>query len=185
MGFGNLDRRIDLNVGSYTKLTNGEDVVSWSLELSCWAAIDYGAAKGEKEDYEADQLTASNTVMFKVRYYPGITEKMMIGYGDVDYTNTTPLGTSMIRLSRSYGDISDRFVIGSQVQLNGGTCDGEIVTITHTGTFEGDTTLTVTPATTCLDYTSITALRQTVYDILHIAEVDRQRYLILKAEKKD
>lgn len=104
MGFGNLDRRIEIQVGTETVLTNGERSVIWSEQLTCWAALDYGSGD---EDYEADQITASNSIMFKIRYAPGLNEKMRISYSSE------------------------------------------------------------------------------VYDILHIAEVDRQRYLILKAKKKD
>lgn len=104
MGFGNLDRRIVIQTGTETVTTNGERTVVWSAYHTCWAGIGY---VGGDEKYEADQLTASNDIAFKIRYTTGITEKMRISYDSA------------------------------------------------------------------------------FYDITHIAEVNRERYLILKAEKKD
>ena len=104
MGFGNLDRRIEIKTGTETVTANGERTTAWSSFHTCWAGLDYSAGD---EAYEADQLTASNVVNFKIRYFPAITEKMKLVYDSKDY------------------------------------------------------------------------------DILHITEVDRQRYLIIKAEKKD
>lgn len=104
MGFGNLDRRIDIQTGAETVTANGQRTTVWSSFHECWAGLDYGLGD---EGYEADQLTASNVIKFKIRYFAGITEKMKLVYDSIDY------------------------------------------------------------------------------DISHIAEIDRQRYLIIKAEKKD
>lgn len=103
MGFGNLDREIEIQIPQESVGSNGERTYGWSEYVTLWAGLGYGPGD---EKYEASQLTASNTIDFKIRYYTGITTDMRISYGNA------------------------------------------------------------------------------YYDIRHIEEVDRQRYLILKAEKK-
>jgi len=88
MAFGDLDRRIVIQNNTQSQLGNGEPVDSWSTFVTLWATAEFGLKKAEGEDYEAGQLTASNTVGFKVRYYPGITEQMRISY-DSTYYNIT------------------------------------------------------------------------------------------------
>lgn len=104
MGFGSLDREIEIQYQLTSTGANGERTYSWLEHVTVWAGIEYGSGD---EDYEADQLTASNTVQFKIRYNSSITTKMRIEWNSA------------------------------------------------------------------------------YYDILHITEVDRQRFLILKAQKKD
>ena len=190
MGFGNLDRRIDLQTGVEAVADNGSRTVSWSSFQECWAGLDYGKKGVGDEDYEADQLTASNVIRFKIRYLPGVNEKMRLAYGDVDYNVcSTPIGPAAVLLHGDYGDISEVFTIGMKIVLNGGASDGDVHTLLSGGFYPGGVCLGtyfgITPNAGSEDYTSITLLNCIYYDILHISEVDRQRYLIIKAEKKD
>lgn len=82
MGLGNLDREISIETVAETVTTNGERTLVWSVFHSCWAGIDLG--KGG-EGYEADQLTASDTINFRIRYFADITTKMKIVYDELDY----------------------------------------------------------------------------------------------------
>ena len=94
MGFGNLDRLITILKWDTTDmiLSNGERYRNWSdVVVNLWAGLEYS---GGDEDYEANQRTASNEIRFKVRYYPGITEKMRILMDSVyyDITHITEVG---------------------------------------------------------------------------------------------
>ena len=77
MGFGSLDERIIIQTVTETVSGNGERTEAWSTYLTCWAGVDYSSGG---ESYEGGQVTASNTVVFMIRYYAGITEKMRVSY---------------------------------------------------------------------------------------------------------
>lgn len=91
MGFGNLDRRIVIQSRSVSSLANGEPSISWSTYHTCWAGLDYGS---DGEGYDGDQLTASNTIMFKIRYKSGLNETMRISYNSAywDITHIEEVG---------------------------------------------------------------------------------------------
>ena len=82
MEVGGFDRQIVIQQGTEVVGANGARTDSWSTFVTVWAGLDYGAGG---EDYEAGQRTASNTVNFHIRYYPGITEQMRISYDSSYY----------------------------------------------------------------------------------------------------
>lgn len=76
MNIGKLDRLITIQQDTGSDST-GEHVPSWETYRQVWAGI---KPKSGSERYEAEMLTATNQVIFVIRYDSGVTEAMRISY---------------------------------------------------------------------------------------------------------
>ena len=81
MNIGRLDRKIVIESYSLAKNAQFESVGTWATYHTCFANVQKA---GGTEYVEADKVTATNKVKFKIRYFGGITEKMRIVYNS-DY----------------------------------------------------------------------------------------------------
>ncbi len=84
---GHLDRRIVLQSPESTRSNTGQEVLEWNDVATVWAAVDY-ARTGSREQVEGDQLVASNSVVFIIRYRTGLNEKMRLLYQSEPYNIT-------------------------------------------------------------------------------------------------
>jgi SPP1 family predicted phage head-tail adaptor len=76
MRAGNLSRRITIQTLTETN-TYGDVVKSWTDERTVWCEI---VTTGGGEFYAAQKLNAETTVLFKTRYFRGLTTKHRIKY---------------------------------------------------------------------------------------------------------
>ena len=72
---GKLDERVTIESYSETQASTGEITETWATHHSCWAER---VGKGGTETFEADQLTAINKVLWRIRYKSTVNEKMRI-----------------------------------------------------------------------------------------------------------
>ena len=82
------------NTGQYDRMiiiqepvnTNDEynqpEPTSWTTFTTVWAIVE---DKSGSESYQADQLTASRTTVFTIRYLSGVTELMRVLFNDRYY----------------------------------------------------------------------------------------------------
>lgn len=105
MNIGRLDRKIVIQQGTETQNTFGEFVTVWTTYHTTFASV-HKAGGNEKE--EASRVTATNLVKFKIRFYTGITEDMIIQYNgnDYDILEIQELGREglWLKASRKYGN---------------------------------------------------------------------------------
>lgn len=87
MAIGRLNQQV--TVKKKVKHTNiyGEQTFTWSDYTTPWAEIKYG--KGN-EGFDADQLTATNEIEFKIRKHPSkqYNEELCISYQGLRYDIT-------------------------------------------------------------------------------------------------
>lgn len=75
---GRLDRRIVIQQPVNTKDEYGQETKpTWTTFATPWAKLE---DKGGSESYQADQLTASRTTVFTIRWIDGLTEMMRVLY---------------------------------------------------------------------------------------------------------
>jgi SPP1 family predicted phage head-tail adaptor len=67
---GLLDRQITIQTRTSEANNYGENVDTWSSDVTVWASVKYQALK---EIFQADQLSALQTVAFTIRYKTGIS----------------------------------------------------------------------------------------------------------------
>lgn len=82
MNIGRLDRKIVIESYTLSKNALNESVGSWSTYHTCFANV---LKSGGNEYIEADKVTATNRVKFKIRFFAGINEKMRIVYNSNYY----------------------------------------------------------------------------------------------------
>lgn len=81
---GNLDRRICIQTSTETRGASGQEVLTWTTWVECWAGIEYPGTRSD-EQVIADQEVSMTTVFFIIRYRDGINQKMRIMYNGVYY----------------------------------------------------------------------------------------------------
>lgn len=80
---GKMDYRVVIQKPTYTRQSNGEmKITGWTTHTTVWAER---MAKGGREAYEAEQLTAVNEVNWRVRYLSTIIEDMRVSYNSTYY----------------------------------------------------------------------------------------------------
>ena len=84
---GHLNRRITFQSPVSTRSSTGQELLEWNDVAIVWAAMEY-ARTGSREQVEGDQLVASNSVVFIIRYRAGLNEKMRLLYQDEPYNIT-------------------------------------------------------------------------------------------------
>ena len=82
MNIGRLDRKIVIEQQTFSNNSIGEYVSSWSVFHTAFASV---AKVSGSERVEADQITATNKVRFKVRFFDGINEAMRVLYNGAYY----------------------------------------------------------------------------------------------------
>ena len=82
MEIGQLDRRIILQQATTTQDIYGQLNRTWTAVATVWANVNW---KGGAEGFEAEELTASTTVIFTIRYYSGLVAKDRILMGSTYY----------------------------------------------------------------------------------------------------
>lgn len=87
MNIGRLDRKIVIESYSLAKNALNESVGTWGTYHTCFANVQKA---GGSEFIEADKVTATNKVKFKIRYFAGINEKMRVVYNS-DYYDITEI----------------------------------------------------------------------------------------------
>jgi SPP1 family predicted phage head-tail adaptor len=70
MEAGKLNRRITLETNTTTRSKSGQEINTWGDAVPVWAEVLQPTAK---EVFEADQLSAIQTAVFKIRYRSGIS----------------------------------------------------------------------------------------------------------------
>ena len=79
---GKLDERITIQTYTEAADSTGDMVKTWAAHHSCWAER---VGRGGMERYEADQLTAVNKVLWRIRYKSTVTEKMRVKDRNSEY----------------------------------------------------------------------------------------------------
>ena len=82
MNIGRLDRKIVIENQTFSTNSIGEYTSSWSVFHTTFASIKKVSGS---EKIEADQITATNKVRFKIRFFDGITEAMRVVYNGAYY----------------------------------------------------------------------------------------------------
>lgn len=77
INIGRLDRKIVIEAETIGQNSIGEYVSTWSVHHTTFANV---AKVSGGENVQAGQVTATNKVRFKIRYYSGINEAMRIDY---------------------------------------------------------------------------------------------------------
>jgi len=78
---GDLDRRIVIYTATTARDSMGQSVETPAILATVWAKI---TPVGGGEDTEGDKVTASNRVMFTIRFRTDVTEAMQILF-DTEY----------------------------------------------------------------------------------------------------
>lgn len=83
MEAGKLDRRITLETHTTTREKSGQVISTWGSPQEVWANVRYQTAR---EVFQADQLSALQTVVFTIRYQPDIAAaKMRVQFDGLAY----------------------------------------------------------------------------------------------------
>ena len=82
MNIGRLDRKIVVEQETFSNNSIGEYTSAWSVFHSAFASV---AKVSGSESVEADQITATNKVRFKIRFFDGINESMRVLYNGSYY----------------------------------------------------------------------------------------------------
>jgi SPP1 family predicted phage head-tail adaptor len=77
--------RIEIQSYSITRNSAGEEVLSWSVLATVWAAIEYKGA-GSDESEQQNQLTAMVNALVRIRYRSDLDTKMRVRF-DSKYWN--------------------------------------------------------------------------------------------------
>ncbi|MEN7549315.1 phage head closure protein [Rapidithrix thailandica] len=90
MQAGKLDRRITLERFTVTQDDYGQEIKTWEVLASVWAAVNAESRQTKgNERFEAHQQVAVSEHIFQIRYLPGLTsttdEKMRIVYRNALY----------------------------------------------------------------------------------------------------
>ena len=75
MKSGTLDRRINIEVKSIVRQTDGYDAKTWSVHLSVWAQKEHETGK---EQTDNNNRSTDRMVKFKTRYHSTVTNEMRI-----------------------------------------------------------------------------------------------------------
>lgn len=84
---GHLNKRIEIQTPTGTRSATGQELLTWTCVAVVWAGVDF-ARTGSREQVEGDQLVASNSVIFIIRYRAGLNEKMRLLYREYIYNIT-------------------------------------------------------------------------------------------------
>jgi SPP1 family predicted phage head-tail adaptor len=79
---GKLNRRIVIQSFTDAQDDYGQPIRTWATLATLWASIYF---KSGNEQFEADQKTALNEVIFTIRYRSDITEVMRVSYDSAFY----------------------------------------------------------------------------------------------------
>jgi SPP1 family predicted phage head-tail adaptor len=82
MNIGRLDRKIVIESQTFSTNSIGEYTASWSTYHTTFANVQRGLGN---EKVEADQVTSTSKVKFKIRFFDGIDESMRILYNSKYY----------------------------------------------------------------------------------------------------
>ena len=82
MNIGRLDRKIVIQVQNFTTNSIGEYTTTWDTFHNAFANVQKVSGT---EAINADQVTATNKVKFKIRYFAGINESMRVVYNATNY----------------------------------------------------------------------------------------------------
>ena len=82
INIGRLDRKIVIESETFSNNSIGEYVAAWSVFHTAFASV---AKVSGSERVEADQITATNKVRFKIRFFDGINESMRVLYNGAYY----------------------------------------------------------------------------------------------------
>jgi len=82
MNIGRLDRKIVIQVQNFATNAIGEYTTTWDTFHNAFANVQRVSGT---ETVDADQVTATNKVKFKIRYFAGINESMRIVYNSNYY----------------------------------------------------------------------------------------------------
>lgn len=100
---GKLDRRITFQDFTVDRKASGQEVKTWRDLPSVptvWASIEFLPGGSRSEDFEADQKTAINKVIFFVRYREDITEEMRIKDEFDKFYDITHIGENNVHRKR-------------------------------------------------------------------------------------
>jgi SPP1 family predicted phage head-tail adaptor len=82
MNIGKLDRKIVIQVQNFATNSIGEYTTTWDTFHNAFANVQKVSGT---ESITADQVTATNKVRFKIRYFAGINESMRVVYNSNNY----------------------------------------------------------------------------------------------------
>jgi SPP1 family predicted phage head-tail adaptor len=82
MNIGKLDRKIVIQVQNFATNSIGEYTTTWDTFHNAFANVQKVSGT---EGNNADQVTATNKVRFKIRYFAGINESMRVVYNSNNY----------------------------------------------------------------------------------------------------
>jgi SPP1 family predicted phage head-tail adaptor len=77
INIGRLDRKIVIENQTFATNSIGEYISTWAVFHTTFASV---AKVSGSEKIEADQVTATNKVRFKIRFFNGIDETMRVLY---------------------------------------------------------------------------------------------------------
>ena len=77
MNIGRLDRKIVIENQTFSNNSIGEYTSSWSTFHTAFSSV---TKVSGSESVQADQITATNKVRFKIRFFDGINEAMRVLY---------------------------------------------------------------------------------------------------------
>lgn len=86
MQAGKLDRRVIIQQTTQSADASGERVDSWSTLATVWAGITYNPGD---EKIEGQQITASQKIVWEIRYRSDVTENMRISWNSKYYYITS------------------------------------------------------------------------------------------------
>lgn len=84
-----MRNRIEIQSYTITRNSAGEEILSWTVLDTAWAAIEYKGA-GSDESEQQRQLTAMMNALVRIRYRTGLDTKMRIQF-DGKYWNIRAL----------------------------------------------------------------------------------------------
>ena len=82
MNIGKLDRKIVIQEQNFATNSIGEYTTTWDTFHNAFANVQKVSGT---EGITADQVTATNKVRFKIRYFAGINESMRVVYNSNNY----------------------------------------------------------------------------------------------------
>lgn len=82
INIGNMDRRITIERSTETVKSSGDVVKAWTIVAVVWAEIIQQTAS---EFFTGYGEAETGTVIFRVRYYPGITTADRVTYNGNSY----------------------------------------------------------------------------------------------------
>jgi SPP1 family predicted phage head-tail adaptor len=83
-----LDKRITLQTKSVTRDAMGGEVITWTDEVSVWAAVE---PLNGREYFSAEQMQSEIDIRFIIRYRSGVTSAWRVLWEDNPYNIVEPI----------------------------------------------------------------------------------------------